>query len=364
MLSPEIWSFSSPCSKLSSKVLKEEDDAEKSHAIVSSHHFNHMISVVIPDTLSVPSSIVDALLEDCAYYRIFAVPAVELINRNFLDAFVRRGELTLLSHNTRIDVDDSIAVTPNGLLILSLNKGTYQQLGLEGRQSFFQRDSDRYIINLDIKASNFGPGNKNYERVFWCLKNCFNVKFGIVLAWDPPVENICPSSVAAYFDDKGYNVHQCHPHFSKRISYNVPVPPVTARKEDESSEYCDVLEWLGAFSVGVDLNLEPREDFLSTYSVPDGCKLIGQVAYVSWQGFFTKKPILKLLQILRKYTEERRNLCWTSMNVQGFLDSPVTWGLKEQGFFTSGDNHYTLFLKDGAALLACQVNGAQKKYRI
>ncbi|XP_049950543.1 ribonuclease P protein subunit p40-like isoform X3 [Schistocerca serialis cubense] len=318
MLSPEIWSFSSPCSKLSSKVLKEEDDAEKSHAIVSSHHFNHMISVVIPDTLSVPSSIVDALLEDCAYYRIFAVPAVELINRNFLDAFVRRGELTLLSHNTRIDVDDSIAVTPNGLLILSLNKGTYQQLGLEGRQSFFQRDSDRYIINLDIKASNFGPGNKNYERVFWCLKNCFNVKFGIVLAWDPPVENICPSSVAAYFDDKGYNVHQCHPHFSKRISYNVPVPPVTARKEDESSEYCDVLEWLGAFSVGVDL----------------------------------------------KYTEERRNLCWTSMNVQGFLDSPVTWGLKEQGFFTSGDNHYTLFLKDGAALLACQVNGAQKKYRI
>ncbi|XP_047108216.1 ribonuclease P protein subunit p40-like isoform X3 [Schistocerca piceifrons] len=321
MLSPEIWSFSSPCSKLSSKVLKEEDDAEKSHAIVSSHHFNHMISVVIPDTLSVPSSIVDALLEDCAYYRIFAVPAVELINRNFLDAFVRRGELTLLSDNTRIDVDDSIAVTPNGLLILSLNKGTYQQLGLEGRRSFFQRDSDRYM------------------------------------------ENICPSSVAAYFDDKGYNVHQCHPHFSKRISYNVPVPPVTARKEEESSEYCDVLEWLGAFSVGVDLNLEPREDFLSTYSVPDGCKLIGQVAYVSWQGFFTKKPILKLLRILRKYTEERRNLCWTSMNVQGFLDSPVTWGLKEQGFFTSGDNHYTLFLKDGAAFLACQVNGAQKKYR-
>ncbi|XP_049801518.1 ribonuclease P protein subunit p40-like isoform X3 [Schistocerca nitens] len=363
MLSPEIWSFSSPCSKLSSKVLKEEDDAEKSDAIVSTHHFNHMISVVIPDTLSVPSSIVDALLEDCAYYRILAVPAVELINRNFLDAFVRRGELTLLSDNTRIDVDDSIAVTPNGLLILSLNKGTYQQLGLEGRLSFFQRDSDRYIINLDLKASNFGPGTKNYERVFWCLKNCFNVKFDILLAWDPPVENICPSSVAAYFDDKGYIVHQCHPHFSKRISYNVPVPPVTARKEEESSEYCDVLEWLGAFSVGVDLDLEPREDFLSTYSVPDGCKLIGQVAYVSWQGFFTKKPILKLLGILRKYTEERRNLCWTSMNVQGFLDSPITWSLKEQGFFTSGDNHYTLFLKDGAAFLACQVNGAQKKYR-
>ncbi|XP_049801520.1 ribonuclease P protein subunit p40-like isoform X5 [Schistocerca nitens] len=309
MLSPEIWSFSSPCSKLSSKVLKEEDDAEKSDAIVSTHHFNHMISVVIPDTLSVPSSIVDALLEDCAYYRILAVPAVELINRNFLDAFVRR------------------------------------------------------VINLDLKASNFGPGTKNYERVFWCLKNCFNVKFDILLAWDPPVENICPSSVAAYFDDKGYIVHQCHPHFSKRISYNVPVPPVTARKEEESSEYCDVLEWLGAFSVGVDLDLEPREDFLSTYSVPDGCKLIGQVAYVSWQGFFTKKPILKLLGILRKYTEERRNLCWTSMNVQGFLDSPITWSLKEQGFFTSGDNHYTLFLKDGAAFLACQVNGAQKKYR-
>jgi hypothetical protein len=49
------------------------------------------------------------------------------------------GELTLLSDGTQIDIDDCIALTPTSHLILSLRAETYQELGLEGKASFFSK---------------------------------------------------------------------------------------------------------------------------------------------------------------------------------------------------------------------------------
>lgn len=53
--------------------------------------------------------------------------------------------MSLLTIENRIDVDNSIAITPTGHLILSLLKEDYQKLGLEGKVSFFdQRVHTRY----------------------------------------------------------------------------------------------------------------------------------------------------------------------------------------------------------------------------
>lgn len=49
------------------------------------------------------------------------------------------GELTLLSIKNKIDVDNVIAITPTGHLILSLLRDTYQKLGIEGKPTFFER---------------------------------------------------------------------------------------------------------------------------------------------------------------------------------------------------------------------------------
>lgn len=56
-----------------------------------------------------------------------------------------KGELYALSLDTRIDSDDCVAITPCGKLHLSLNKETYQCLGLDGKLSYFSRKhQDRY----------------------------------------------------------------------------------------------------------------------------------------------------------------------------------------------------------------------------
>lgn len=58
------------------------------------------------------------------------------------------GHLTIQSDGTNIDTDDCIALIPSGHLVLSLNRQTYQELGLEGKPSFFSRSKpNRYGKN-------------------------------------------------------------------------------------------------------------------------------------------------------------------------------------------------------------------------
>lgn len=55
------------------------------------------------------------------------------------------GSLYGITNETRIDVDDCVAITPCKHLYLSLNKEIFQSLGLEGNVSFHSRKSqDRY----------------------------------------------------------------------------------------------------------------------------------------------------------------------------------------------------------------------------
>nr|CAD7576026.1 unnamed protein product [Timema californicum] len=156
------------------------------------------VSVVLPDvgTTALPETITDALVEDCDYYKVENINIKELTNKDFIEAFVKKGlrlgvqiqvtrcvlrdrlniiwalgckavlalvlhqflwvvfligthvesrscpgRLTVLSEDTSIDLDDCAALTPCGHLVLSLSRETYQKLGIEGKPSFFSAKS-------------------------------------------------------------------------------------------------------------------------------------------------------------------------------------------------------------------------------
>lgn len=114
------------------------------------------ITVVLPDVRSIPAEL-ESALADSDHYLVRNISLQALINRSFIEAFVKRGwwchkmkvkiwiEMSLLgsfyalSFRTRLDTDDCVAVTPIGTLVLHLNKETYQTLGLDGRVSEFAR---------------------------------------------------------------------------------------------------------------------------------------------------------------------------------------------------------------------------------
>lgn len=54
-----------------------------------------------------------------------------------ISTFQILGEVSLLTIETKIDLQNSICVTPTGYLLLSLVTEDYQALGLEGKASSF-----------------------------------------------------------------------------------------------------------------------------------------------------------------------------------------------------------------------------------
>lgn len=70
--------------------------------------------------------------QDTYYYRVSAFPAYQLLEPEFLSAFIRKGIYSAKTLNTWNEVDESVTVE-HGKLCLSVGKDTYQELGIEGQ---------------------------------------------------------------------------------------------------------------------------------------------------------------------------------------------------------------------------------------
>ncbi|XP_076247109.1 ribonuclease P protein subunit p40 isoform X2 [Calliopsis andreniformis] len=358
MLSPEVWNFKPPKHHFSI----EKRDYKKADVpnTVESHYFNHSVSLVLPDTVRIPDELLACISEDSDYYRINAVNVFDLINKEFIEAFVKTGELNLLAIGNQIDLDNSIAITPNGHLVLSLLTEDFQKLGLEGKASFFDRKvHTRYVVTIDLKSESFTPGKKNYEHVLTSLKERLKQTFDVIVIWNPPEENLCPSSIAAWFYKHQYNVSLCHQTFQRRIEYSLKVPIVS-----DDSDYEKFFEWLGVFSISGDLKNDKKDDYVNTYICPSPSINTGQIQYLQWTGFFTRKQMINLYNAMRKYVSNHDTVPWSALHVQGFSDSPVSWDLKEHTFYTDGDNSYTIVFKPNANSIIRKSLSSNNKPRI
>ncbi|EZA47648.1 hypothetical protein DMN91_012305 [Ooceraea biroi] len=335
MLCPESWNVAPPQHHFS--IDRSNFTKPGVSAIIKNHYFNHSISVILPDTITIPNSL-RKCQEDTDYYRVNGLRVCDLVDGEFIEAFVKKGEINLLTIENKIDLQNSICITPTGHLILSLVTEDYQALGLEGKASSFEPHT-RYVVTIDLKNESFVAGRKNYERVRVALKERLKENFDVIVSWDPPEANICPSSVAAWFCARDYNVCLCQQSFSQRSEYSQTIPTVQDEHLDQ------LFEWFGIFSINGDLSNEKRNDYVSTYEYTGPSTDVGQVQYLQWTGFFTRQKVQEIYDVLKEYVLSRKDLPWLSFDVQGFADSPISWNLKEHMFFTDGDNSYTVVLQ-------------------
>lgn len=124
-----------------------------------------------------------------------------------------------------------------------------------------------------MKSENF-TSKKNYEHVQTSLKKHFDKKFNIIISWNPSgkffiifyliyflfifmkfyfihiflEENVCPSSVAAWFHKRKYNVFLCQQVFLQRTEYCLSIPIIS-----NESDHDKFFEWLGVFTICGDL---------------------------------------------------------------------------------------------------------------
>lgn len=155
MLSPEVWKFQPPQCNTSINRIPEGKFQTVLDDLVLPHYFNHTVSVVLPDAEDVPTEVIGELTNNADYYKIKNLPVYELIDRQFLDAFIRTGSVTALTIGTNIDIDDCVAITPSGYLLLTVCRETFQSLGIEGKPSAFcGKRPERYFMD-QILVSNY-----------------------------------------------------------------------------------------------------------------------------------------------------------------------------------------------------------------
>ncbi|KAG8319420.1 Ribonuclease P protein subunit p40 [Homalodisca vitripennis] len=112
------------------------------------------VTVILPDTVLVPEELNTALTKDSEYYKVDQLPIHRFLDKQFINFFVKSGQLFALSVGTQLDTDDCAAATPCGHLVLNLRKDTYNTLGLQGTQSKFS--TERYAVIHAIDMFGYG----------------------------------------------------------------------------------------------------------------------------------------------------------------------------------------------------------------
>ncbi|XP_062926099.1 ribonuclease P protein subunit p40 [Mobula hypostoma] len=311
---------------------------------IDNHYYNYRVSILIPECRMIPPGIsaISRTLE--SYYLVKQLPLCEILEPEFINTYVKKGNLYALSYNTRIDQDNTVALLPTGKLILSIDKDTYEELGLEGQPSkYSHRTVMRYIVTIDLSEATFAPGGKRYNRVVWALKEKKPLSFDLLMSCRSSGGN--EPSLASYFVKYQCQVYQ--PTLSVKILNETVCPVVLSNelngKESESCSSQEFLDWLGAAFSDINCNNQ-ADSFLSSYCCPEPNTVLDKACLCTISGFIIPEGINQLLDQLRLYFEEPKLAPWVSMTVHGFADSPVSWAQSEHGYHKGGENFYSFVL--------------------
>ncbi|KAG7488676.1 hypothetical protein MATL_G00037550 [Megalops atlanticus] len=308
---------------------------------VAKHYFNYKVSVLIPECGVIPSRLRSVVNGFTKYYLVRDLPVYKLLEEEFLEKVASKGSIYALSYNTKIDQDNTIALLPTGQLILSVDKDTYEELGLEGQVSEYNhRQPMRYVVTIDVTSKSVALGTKRYKRAMWALKEKMPLRSDFLLAR----HNIAGDEEGALQSFLSqHNCKELRPSVSIQTLKDLPCPSLDPASLRGGGELCDphqFLEWLGAVTIGVKCDNE-ASNFVSTYCCPEPQGSISQALLCTVTGLLLPEDIHSLLEELRRYFDEPKFTSWLSVTVHGFADSPISWGTTEHGYHKGGENFYS-----------------------
>uniref|UniRef100_A0A8C5IB64 Ribonuclease P/MRP subunit p40 n=3 Tax=Passeriformes TaxID=9126 RepID=A0A8C5IB64_JUNHY len=313
-------------------------------AHVRDHAYSCRVSFLIPECGLLPEVLKSTIADFGEYYLVRNLPIHELVAHEFIDAFVKKGSCYALAYKTKIDQDNTAALLPNGKLILSVDKDTYEELGLQGRPSRYSgKKVMRYIITVDLTDAGFHPESKKHNRVLWALKEKKPLEFDFLLAWyNTGAEG---STLMSYFSKNQIQALKPKITFSTLRDLQCPVLQSNdlQGKPEESCSTEELFEWLGAVLNQVSLD-NKSSSFLSTYCCPEPNTVVEKAFLCTITGFIIPEKIIQLLEQLCCYFGEPKLAHWLTLTVHGFADSPVSWRESEHGFHKGGENLYNFVI--------------------
>ncbi|XP_022373530.1 ribonuclease P protein subunit p40 isoform X2 [Enhydra lutris kenyoni] len=296
-------------------------DKSRHRHLVETHYHNYRVSFLIPECGILSKELKNLVMETGPYYFVKNLPLHELITHDFIHSFVKKGKL-----------------------ILSLDKDTYEETGLQGRPSKYSgRKVMKFIVSIDLMDLSFNLNSKKYERISWSFKEKKPLKFDFLLAWHHTGAE--ESTVMSHFSNYRIQEHQPEIALSTVTELQCPVLRSSAL-QGEPEAACsapELLDWLGAVFSHTELNNEPH-NFISTYCCPQPSTVVAKAYLCTITGFILPEKICLLLEQLRHYFDEPKLAPWVTLSVQGFADSPVSWRENEHGFRKGGEHLYNFVI--------------------
>lgn len=166
------------------------------------------------------------------------------------------------------------------------------------------------VIQIDLKSKELETTTKYYGRLQTALSNETLSKFTMQILWDPPKEKdgnkaICPSSIAKYFSDLGYDINLNQTDCKTNLEYGLQMPILGPETDDliEVNGQCkffatphELVEYAGMLALSC--NLEPTE-YLNTWSFTGHTVEVGSALTIQLKGFFSCDLIKTLFRKLR-----------------------------------------------------------------
>ncbi|XP_053604552.1 ribonuclease P protein subunit p40-like [Plodia interpunctella] len=280
-----------------------------------------------------PASVEEVLLEDNEYYRISNCSLTEFLEPTFIESFVKNGDVYCLSDRNCI-IQNCAAVTPNGVLTLHILEFIYQTLGLEGTK----RPHNYYEVSIDLKKL------RHTDKLRNSLKKL--EYFDFYISWEPRNGDICPSSIAKYFNDRNITVTLCTLNVKKVTPTICEIPTV------HDTDVEEMVEWVGLLAHNVDFS--ETENYISTYSPPisENSLKSTRISVLIVKGLFTPTTIVKACKNLSEYVASRDlENYWTSISVQSWEDSPWRWNVGSPMMFQSHDSTCNIFFTHSQNIL-------------
>ncbi|XP_017705853.1 PREDICTED: ribonuclease P protein subunit p40 isoform X2 [Rhinopithecus bieti] len=289
--------------------------------LVQTHYYNYRVSFLIPECGILSEELKNLVMQTGPYYFVKNLPLHELITPEFISTFIKKGKL-----------------------ILSLDKDTYEETGLQGHPSQFSgRKIMKFIVSIDLMELSLNLDSKKYERISWSFKEKKPLKFDFLLAWHNTGSE--ESTMMSYFSK--YQIQEHQPKVALSTVRDLQCPVLQSSELEGTPEVsCQALElfdWLGAVFSNVNLNNEPN-NFISTYCCPQPSTVVAKAYLCTITGFILPEKICLLLEHLCHYFDELKLAPWVTLSVQGFADSPVSWGKNEHGFWKGGEHLYNFVI--------------------
>lgn len=164
-------------------------------------------------------------------------------------------------------------------------------------------------MQINLKNKDLKSTSKLYARIQTALNHETLSAFDIRLSWEPPKDpansqTICPSSVAKYFSDLGYEVElsQTETDMTQKYRLNIPLfgkdvdQPATGQIPEFYATPHELVDYVGMLALDCSF---AKQDCLNTWTIPGKSKHVETAMILKLTGFFTCELITNLMIALK-----------------------------------------------------------------